>query len=109
MQGRQSSDGIFADNDQVVGDGSDPGVLANDAGQNDKRFYSLVELAEMEPMFERKFYDGNTGSGSGVASVHNTHVLLSPQEYRAKLYWLDPENRWKDIGTGRFRLLLSKD
>ena len=25
------------------------------------------------------------------------------------MYWLDQENRWKDIGTGRFRLLLSKD
>ena len=56
----------------------------------------------MEPMFERKFYaDGN--------AHHSAHVLLSPQEYRAKLYWLDQENRWKDIGTGRFRLLLSKD
>ena len=81
------------------------GVLNTaDTGQNDKRFYTLVELAEMEPMFERQFY--NDGSGT---NQHNAHVLLSPQEYRAKLYWLDPENRWKDIGTGRFRLLLSKD
>lgn len=82
--------------------GGDERVLAADSGQNDKRFYTLIELADMEPIFERQF-DGRD------QMVHNAHVLLSPQEYRAKLYWLDTENRWKDIGTGRFRLLLSKD
>ena len=90
---------------QVDQDMSGAGVLnAADTGQNDRRFYTLAELAEMEPMFERQFY-----SDVNSTNQHNAHVLLSPQEYRAKLYWLDPENRWKDIGTGRFRLLLSKD
>lgn len=79
-------------------------MMVTDSAQNDKRFYSLAELAEMEPMFERKFY-----YDSGGSYTLNSHVILSPQEYRAKLYWLDNENRWKDIGTGRFRLLLSKD
>jgi len=82
----------------------DAGMMATDSAQNDKRFYSLAELVEMEPMFERKFYYDSCGS-----YTLNSHVILSPQEYRAKLYWLDNENRWKDIGTGRFRLLLSKD
>ena len=76
-------------------------MAADSAAQNDKRFYTLVEIAEMEPMFERKYYDEKNATSA--------HVILSPQEYRAKLYWLDSENRWKDIGTGRFRLLLSKD
>jgi len=79
--------------------------MAGDQAQNDKRFYTLAQLAEMEPQFERKFYEG----GSQNQNALNAHVILSPQEYRAKLYWLDNENRWKDIGTGRFRLLLSKD
>ena len=78
-------------------------IQAADSGQNDRRFYTLNELAVMEPIFERKFCDG------GSTNSHNAHELLSPKEYRAKLYWLDQENRWKDIGTGRFRLLLSKD
>lgn len=76
----------------------------------------MIELAAMEPDFERKFCDGghrqlnqDSSSASCGREVNNSHVLLSPQEYRAKLYWLDQENRWKDIGTGRFRLLLSKD
>ena len=72
-------------------------------GENDKRFYSLPELTKMEPIFEKKFQAG------GGLSSNNHHVLLSPQEYRAKFYWLDQENRWIDIGTGRFRILLSKD
>ena len=81
--------------------GSDPSSLG-DSAQNDKRFYTLAEIAEMEPSFELKYYDSDKNGSS-------THVILSPMEYRAKLYWLDQENRWKDIGTGRFRLLLSKD
>ena len=90
---------LFPEEDQV----NATLVQAADSGQNDKRFYTLSELAVMEPIFERKFYDG------GSSNSHNAHELLSPKEYRAKLYWLDQENRWKDIGTGRFRLLLSKD
>lgn len=31
--------------------GQDP-VALNDQAQNDKRFYTLVEIAEMEPSFE---------------------------------------------------------
>ena len=72
-------------------------------GENDRRFYSLAELTKMEAHFEKKFQAG------GGSSSNNQHVLLSPQEYRAKFYWLDQENRWIDIGTGRFRILLSKD
>ena len=60
-------------------------MSADDSGQNDKRFYSLAELAEMEPIFERQFYDGSIAGGN----LQGAHVLLSPQEYRAKLYWLD--------------------
>ena len=57
----------------------------------------------MEASFEKKF------SAYRDQTQNNQHVLLSPQEYRAKFYWLDQENRWIDIGTGRFRILLSKD
>ena len=102
-------DGVGAGQvDQEMNGGGVLNASAADTGQNDKRFYTLAELAEMEPMFERQFYNDGSGAGGG-ANQHNAHVLLSPMEYRAKLYWLDPENRWKDIGTGRFRLLLSKD
>ena len=36
-------------------------------------------------------------------------MLLTAQQYRAKLYILTRETRWLDIGTGYFRILLSKD
>ena len=71
--------------------------------ENDKRFYSAEELLKLEPVFQKKFSVGTGGQ------PNQTHVLLSPLEYRAKFYWLDQENRWIDIGTGRFRILLSKD
>ena len=72
--------------------------------QNDRRFYTLEELEQLEPQFDKKFNLNGSGGSTG-----NQHMLLSPQEHRAKLYWLDQENKWKDIGTGRFRILLSKD
>jgi hypothetical protein len=36
-------------------------------------------------------------------------MLLMPQPYRARLYFLDPDTKWIDIGTGYFRILLTKD
>jgi len=36
-------------------------------------------------------------------------MLLMPQQYRARLYVLDIETKWIDIGTGNFRILLAKD
>ena len=44
--------GLFCSENEAVGDAA---VLAADSGQNDKRFYTLMELVEMEPIFERKF------------------------------------------------------
>ena len=62
----------------------------------------------MEPEFQR-IYNLNMNAGNQGANIGNQPMLLSPQEYRAKLYWLDNENKWQDMGTGRFRILLSKD
>lgn len=45
----------------------------------------------------------------GNANMQSAHILLTPQEYRAKLYSLNMDNKWIDIGTGHFRILLSKD
>lgn len=42
-------------------------------------------------------------------SQNNPHMLLMPQQYRARLYFLDPDTKWIDIGTGYFRILLTKD
>jgi hypothetical protein len=42
-------------------------------------------------------------------SQNNPHMLLMPQQYRARLYYLDPDTKWIDIGTGYFRILLTKD
>ena len=47
---------LFPDEDQVGA----TLIQAADSGQNDKRFYTLIELAVMEPIFERKFYDGGS-------------------------------------------------
>ena len=80
------------------------GGMHMELSENDKRFYSPEELLKLEPIFDQRF---SVGTGGGQPS--QTHVLLSPLEYRAKFYWLDQENRWIDIGTGRFRILLSKD
>ena len=52
--------------------------------ENDKRFYSAEELLKLEPVFEKKF-----AVGTGGGQPNQTHVLLSPAEYRAKFYWLD--------------------
>lgn len=57
------------------------GIGAGDSAENDARFHTLAELAEMEPLFQTKYYEGVNASPQ--------HVILSPQEYRAKLYWLD--------------------
>ena len=48
--------GFPGDNDQMVG--GEGAVMAADSGSNDKRFYTLMELVEMEPMLERRYYDG---------------------------------------------------
>jgi hypothetical protein len=42
-------------------------------------------------------------------SINNPHMLLMPHQYRARLYVLDTDTRWVDIGTGNFRILLAKD
>jgi hypothetical protein len=34
-----------------------------------------------------------------------THVLLTPHQYRAKLYFLNTDGKWIDVGTGYFRVL----
>lgn len=70
--------------------------------QQDNRFYSLDELEDREEELKAEclIYGG---------SEANPHVLLTPTEYRAKLYILTRETRWMDIGTGQFRILLSKD
>ena len=48
--------GFPGDSDQMVG--AEGAVMAADSGSNDKRFYTLMELVEMEPMLERRYYDG---------------------------------------------------
>lgn len=83
------------------GDLSEDLLLVNE-DPDDERFYTLAELEGMEEEFSRQAsaYGGNS---------NNPHVLLTAQSYRAKLYFLNKEMRWLDIGTGHFRILLSKD
>lgn len=69
---------------------------------DDNLFYTIAELESMEDELARQthVYGG---------SPNNPHMLLMPQQYRARLYFLDPETKWVDIGTGYFRILLTKD
>lgn len=69
---------------------------------NEELFYSLAELDAMEDELNRQ-------SLAYGGTPTNPHMLLMPQQYRARLYYLDPETRWIDIGTGYFRILLTKD
>ena len=39
----------------------------------------------------------------------NSHVLLTPHTYRAKLYFLNGDGKWLDVGTGYFRCLLDRE
>jgi len=36
-------------------------------------------------------------------------VLLTPHPYRAKLYFLNGDGKWLDVGTGYFRCLLDRE
>ena len=69
---------------------------------DESMFYTLQELDAIEEDLAKQqlMYGG---------SSNNPHMLLMPQQYRARLYVLDVETRWIDIGTGNFRILLSKD
>lgn len=71
--------------------------------EEDPRFYTLAELQERELILEAQC------TPYGNANLQSAHILLTPQEYRAKLYSLNMDNKWIDIGTGHFRILLSKD
>jgi hypothetical protein len=71
--------------------------------EEDPRFYTLAELQEREAILEAQCLP------YGNANMQSAHILLTPQEYRAKLYSLNTDNKWIDIGTGHFRILLSKD
>jgi hypothetical protein len=74
----------------------------NEIQHDEDLFYSLTELDAIEDDLAKQAlaYGG---------SQSNPHMLLMPQYYRARLYFLDPETKWIDIGTGYFRILLTKD
>lgn len=65
-------------------------------------FFTLSELDQMEEDLAKQAlqYGGSPG---------NVHTLLMPQQYRARLYFLDEDTKWVDIGTGYFRILLTRD
>lgn len=94
--------GLMEDNFGGVGSDEAGAFYLEAPYEYDDRFHSLAELEELEDELSR---EGQIYGGSSA----NPHTLLTPQAYRAKLYILTEETRWLDIGTGYFRILLSKD
>ena len=90
--------------DQLMNSQVEENLETNQAptAADESQFYTLPELDTMEEDLAKQqlMYGG---------SSNNPHMLLMPQQYRARLYVLDTDTRWVDIGTGNFRILLAKD